>query len=76
MLQGKEVGLEKIGSVRGLIVGPWALCGDFNVARFTSEKNGNGKTKGMKKFSNFIKDMKLIDMQPEDATYTWFKGDQ
>jgi len=30
----------------------------------------------MKEFSDFIKDMKLVDLQLEDGTYTWFKGDQ
>ncbi|WMV42189.1 hypothetical protein MTR67_035574 [Solanum verrucosum] len=30
----------------------------------------------MKEFSNFIEYMKLVDLQLEDATYTWFKGDQ
>lgn len=30
----------------------------------------------MKEFSDFIEDMKLIDLQLEDATYTWFKGEQ
>jgi len=70
---------EEIGSVSSLIEGPWALCGDFNVARVTSEKNCNGRTKGMKEFSDHIEDKKLIDLQSKDATYmgdTWFKGDQ
>lgn len=30
----------------------------------------------MKEFSDFIEDMKLIDFQLQDATYTWFKGEQ
>ncbi|XP_060202490.1 uncharacterized protein LOC132630925 [Lycium barbarum] len=28
----------------------------------------------MKEFSDFIEDMNLIDLQLQDATYTWFKG--
>lgn len=29
---------EEIGTVRSLFEGPWAVCGDFNVTRFPSEK--------------------------------------
>lgn len=29
----------------------------------------------MKDFSDFIEEMNLIDLQMEDATFTWFKGD-
>lgn len=29
----------------------------------------------MKGFSDFIKDMNLIDLQLGGANYTWFKGD-
>lgn len=30
----------------------------------------------MKEFLDFIEDMDLINLQLDDATYTWFKGDQ
>ncbi|WMV58328.1 hypothetical protein MTR67_051713 [Solanum verrucosum] len=57
--------------------GPWAICGDFNVTRYISEKkNCTVRTRGMKEFFDFIEDMKLVDLQLEDVTYTWFKGDQ
>lgn len=56
--------------------GPWAVCGDFNVSRFISEKNNcRRRSKGMKEFSDFIEDMNLIDLQLENASYTRFKGD-
>ncbi|XP_060211901.1 uncharacterized protein LOC132639474 [Lycium barbarum] len=29
---------EELGSVRGLMEWPWAVCGDYNVTRFISEK--------------------------------------
>ncbi|WMV46111.1 hypothetical protein MTR67_039496 [Solanum verrucosum] len=68
---------EELSSVRGLMEGPWAMCGDFNVSRYISEKkNCNRRTKGMREFSDFIEDMELVDMHLEDAAYTWFKGDQ
>lgn len=66
---------EEIGSVRGLMEGPWILC-DFNVPIFILEKkNCIRKTKGMREFSDFIEDMNLIDLQLDDANFTWFKGD-
>ncbi|KAG5622396.1 hypothetical protein H5410_007614 [Solanum commersonii] len=68
---------DELGSVRGLIEGPWAVCGDFNVTRYISEKkNCSIRTRGMREFSDFIKDMNLVDLQLENAYYTWFKGDQ
>ncbi|KAF3625895.1 putative mannosyl-oligosaccharide 1,2-alpha-mannosidase MNS3-like [Capsicum annuum] len=68
---------DELSSVRGLMEGPWAICGDFNVTRYIFEKkNGTNRTRGMGEFSDFIEDMKLVDLQLEDAKYTWFKGDQ
>ncbi|XP_059284835.1 uncharacterized protein LOC132038130 [Lycium ferocissimum] len=67
---------EEIGSVRGLMEGPWAVCGDFHATRFISEKrNCVRSTRGMREFSDFIEYMNLVDLQLEDATFTWFKGD-
>lgn len=57
---------DEIGSVRGLMEGPWAVCGDFNVTRFSSEKrNCNRRTRGLDEFSDFIEDMNLIEIQLE-----------
>lgn len=68
---------EELSSVRRLMEGPWAICGDFNVSRYISEKKKcNRRTRGMREFSDFIEDMELVDIQLEDAAYTWFKGDQ
>ncbi|XP_060210641.1 uncharacterized protein LOC132637591 [Lycium barbarum] len=67
---------EEVGAVRELMEGPWAVCGDFNVARFISEKrNFRRRRRSMVEFSDFIEDMNLIDLQLEDGNYTWFKGD-
>ncbi|KAG5621167.1 hypothetical protein H5410_006385 [Solanum commersonii] len=58
---------EEVSAVRGLMEGPWAICGDFNVTRYISEKkNCTIRTRGMKEFSDFIEDMKLVDLQLED----------
>lgn len=37
------------------------------------KKNCTKRIKGMKKFSDFIDDMNLTDLQLEDSKYTWFK---
>nr|XP_016484663.1 PREDICTED: uncharacterized protein LOC107805183 [Nicotiana tabacum] len=67
---------DEISAVRGLMEGPWAVCGDFNVTRFISEKkNCRRRTRGMVEFSDFIEDMNLIDLRLEDSSFTWFKGD-
>lgn len=56
--------------------GPWAICGDFNVATYASEKkNCTRRTLGMRVFSDLIEDLNLIDLQLENAKFTWFKGD-
>lgn len=66
----------EIGGVRGLMEGPWAVCGDFNVTRYASEKrNCNRRTRAMLEFSDFIEDMELIDLQLDGDSFTWFKGD-
>lgn len=56
--------------------GPWAICGDFNIVRFPTEKrNCRRRSTAMVEFSNFIEDMSLIDLQLEGGIYTWYKGD-
>lgn len=63
-------------AVRGLMEVPWVVCGDFNVARFISEKrNCLRRSRGMREISDVIEELKLIDIQLEDNHYTWFKGD-
>lgn len=42
----------ELARARGLFVGPWVVCGDFNTVRFPSEKkNCNRITRAMKDFS-------------------------
>lgn len=49
---------EEIGAVRGLMGGPWAICGDFNITRFPSEKiKSSRRSPAIVNFSNFIEDM-------------------
>lgn len=65
----RENDKEEIGAVRGLIGGPWAVCGDFNIRRFPSENiNDSKRSPPMVNFSNFIEDMTLIEPQLEGDT--------
>ncbi|XP_070017166.1 uncharacterized protein [Nicotiana sylvestris] len=74
-IERKKVWSE-IGAVRGLMEGPWAVCGDFNVTRYPSEKREcSRRSRAMVEFSDFIEDMELIDLRLEGGNYTWFKGD-
>ncbi|KAG5630486.1 hypothetical protein H5410_002203 [Solanum commersonii] len=76
LLCGKKTSMGKIGSIGGLIKGPWAICGDFNKARYASEnKNCTWRTIGIREFSDLIEDLNLIDLQLANAKFTWFKGD-
>uniref|UniRef100_A0A0V0HCT0 Putative ovule protein n=1 Tax=Solanum chacoense TaxID=4108 RepID=A0A0V0HCT0_SOLCH len=67
---------DELGAVRGLMEGPWVVCGDFNVCRFpTGKRNYQRRSTAMVEFSDFIEDLELIDLPLEGGTHTWFRGD-
>lgn len=67
---------EELADVRGLMDGPWAICGDFNICRFPSEKGDCSKrNSAMREFSDYIEDMDLVYPQLGGGRYTWYKGD-
>ena len=54
---------------------PWCYIGDFNIVRFPSEQIGGSRlTPTMENFSEFIKELSLIDLLLEGGSYTWFSG--
>ncbi|KAG5605700.1 hypothetical protein H5410_027192 [Solanum commersonii] len=60
--EGRKV-WEEMANVRGLVEGPWAVCGDFNTTRFILEKrNARRRKLGMVEFSDIVDDLKLIDL--------------
>lgn len=68
-----------MSELRSLFEWPWAICGDFNVSRFLSEKINCRRTPTMEDFSDFIEDMELmVDFQLVVVVcdYTWIKGDR
>ncbi|KAG5631925.1 hypothetical protein H5410_003642 [Solanum commersonii] len=67
----------EVGSARGLFDGPWVVCGDFNTARFPSEKKNCSRiSRAMTDLSDFIEDMGLLDPHLVGGKYTWRKGDR
>ena len=54
---------------------PWCCFGDFNIVHFPNERRGETRlTLAMEKFSEFIKDLNLIDLPLEGGSYTWSSG--
>ena len=54
---------------------PWCYIGDFNIARFPSERLGESRlTLAMEMFSEFIEELSLIDLPLEGRSYTWSSG--
>jgi len=67
----------ELGAARGLMTGPWVLCGDFNTTRHPSEKkNCHGISKAMTDLSKFIEDKEPMDLDLKGGKYTWRKGDR
>ena len=51
---------------------PWCYIEDFNIARFPSEQlRGPRLTPTLENFSEFIKELSLIDFSLEGGSYTW-----
>ena len=47
---------------------PWCCFGDFNIVRFPSERSGEAHlTLAMEKFSEFIKDLNLVDLPLDEV---------
>lgn len=67
----------EVGSTRGLFDGPWVVCGDFNTARFPSEKKNCSRiSRAMTDLSNFIEDLGLLDPHLVGGKYIWRKEDR
>lgn len=52
---------------------PWCVGGDFNVIRFPVERLGcNSISRNMRRFSDFIDDLELVDPPLSGSRFTWF----
>lgn len=51
---------------------PWMVCGDFNMIRYTHEKNNNNfRWSEAEAFNDYINDMCLIELPLLDRMFTW-----
>ena len=52
---------------------PWIVAGDFNMIRSLSKKKGGTRQLGRESmaFQNFIRNMKLVDIETMNGTFTW-----
>ena len=52
---------QELINVRSTCLGPWIVCGDFNVTRYPSERtNCRRLSAGMAEFSNCIEELELV----------------
>lgn len=66
---------EEISAAKGLIEGPWVVCGDFNTIRHMAERRNCSRiTIIMRDFSEWIEDMGLHDPHLNGGKFTWFMG--
>jgi exonuclease III len=55
-----------------MISGPWVLAGDFNIYRYTHEKNNsNISWLEMEAFNQWIDDLELMDIDICNSRFTW-----
>jgi hypothetical protein len=50
---------------------PWCIGGDFNVARFPSERSGEGCRSALRDFFDFISEQGLMDFPLAGGAFTW-----
>jgi exonuclease III len=50
---------------------PWCIGGDFNAARFPSERSGEGNRPAMREFFDFIFELGLMDFPLVGGAFTW-----
>uniref|UniRef100_A0A2N9GTW6 Reverse transcriptase domain-containing protein n=1 Tax=Fagus sylvatica TaxID=28930 RepID=A0A2N9GTW6_FAGSY len=63
---------EELASVTAWWEVPWCVGGDFNVARYPTERAGAADiSPSMREFSDFIFSMGLIDLPMEGGSFTW-----
>ena len=54
---------------------PWCLGGDFNVLRYSRERNGEERwTRAMRRFSQVLDDLVLKDLPLQGGVFTWSGG--
>ena len=68
---------DELGAIRGLWEDPWCVGGDFNIIHFPSEHNRLDRlNRSMRRFSEVIDDLELVDLPLLGGNFTWSGGSQ
>ena len=68
---------DEVGAIRGLWEDPWCVGGDFNIIHFPSEHNRLDRlNRSMRRFSEVIDDLELVDLPLLGGNFTWSGGSQ
>jgi len=62
---------EKCVDFASKINGSWILGGDFNITRFTAERNKHSFMSDMHAFNQFINACNLVDIPISNKSFTW-----
>jgi len=64
--------LAELLQLRSLVVGPWLICGDFNMIYRAQDKNNDClDRRGMRRSRNFINQARLEEINMVDRRFTW-----
>ncbi len=70
--EGKAAFCSELGALKAHCLGPWVVCGDFNLTRNQNERRGRTwSCKLMHMFSNLINELELMDLPIGNQLYTW-----
>jgi hypothetical protein len=70
--QEKIIFLDELRQLRLGRVGPWILCGDFNLICMAADKNnGRLNRRLMGKMRRFLQDLEMLELHLQGRLYTW-----
>lgn len=70
--QDKIAFLQELRTFRQQHIGPWMVCGDFNLIYKAAEKNNNLLNRRMMvHFRNFLNTLELKELQLHGRAFTW-----
>ncbi|KAK1291915.1 hypothetical protein QJS10_CPB17g00785 [Acorus calamus] len=68
----RKIMWEELSTVRATWNTPWCILGDFNITRFSEERNADtGVTQDMERFSDWINLEGLLELPLANLAFTW-----
>lgn len=68
----KTAFLQELRGIRPYLMGPWALCGDFNLIYQAGDKNNGCLSRMlMGHFRRFLNDLELSELHLSGRLFTW-----